>query len=402
MPIDINHGYYIQPVLYGKFQCIGDKCPVNCCFQWGVIGWTEKEYEKLKNADMSDSLRANIETAFIPAEDSKVKRRFQYIINYAEGNKCPMLTESGLCSIQKEIGEEYLSHTCKVYPRTSHICGNAIIRTCNLSCFHVMQMLCSDEDSMKIEAVQIDVKDRGTFSIDTPYTKQDMKKYPALEYELDIFNFFYSLLSDKSRSIETSVVLGAMAAKKIDEFIGKGQVDKISAIIKALEPQLNDPVQIHKLENVRPNLTLKANFSAGLLKMMKNIDVYKNVFEGEKPSEEKWNEGTEQWNAAFKDKPFVMRNIALDLYFSNKMPFKEKSLSLFDNFRYYVAELSAVKFLAAAMTGHYGKNIEETFNVSVSFIDRSFSHGMNNIEAIIGYMDAFGCTAPAHLLGIIK
>ena len=261
-----------------------------------------------------------------------------------------------------------------------------------------MQMLCSDEDSMKIEAVQIDVKDRGTFSIDTPYTKQDMKKYPALEYELDI----YSLISDKSRSIETSVVLGAMAAKKIDEFIGKGQADKIPAIIKALEPQLNDPVQIHKLENVRPNLTLKANFSAGLLKMMKNIDVYKNVFEGEKPSEEKWNEGTEQWNAAFKDKPFVMRNIALDLYFSNKMPFKEKSLSLFDNFRYYVAELSAVKFLAAAMTGHYGKNIEETFNVSVSFIDRSFSHGMNNIEAIIGYMDAFGCTAPAHLLGIIK
>lgn len=398
----INISYIIQPAFYKKFECTGDKCPVNCCCNWGIIGWSKDEYTKLKNSDMSYELKEKIESAFISDNNERFKDIFQYKIKYTDEKKCPMLSPEGLCMVQKELGAEYLSFVCTVYPRVGRVYGDTVIRTCNLSCNHVVHMICNDENSMKFEVSKAEKDELNKFSTSDPYTKKDKLNYPALNYELDIFNFFYDLLSDNTRSIETSIVLGAMAAQNIDKFIEKKQCDKIPAVLKALEQQINDPKQIEKLESAKPNLSLKANFSGGLIKHLKNADTYKMVFENGYSSEEKWNEGLAKRNAAYKDKPFALRNIALNIYISNHLPFRDKTYSIFDNYCYFVSEFAVIKFLAAAMPVEFDKNIEETFEVSVSYIDRDFTHAMPNFPKIIEYIKTFGANTPAMLLGIIK
>ena len=391
--------YMREPKFYNKFYCTGNECPVNCCFGWGIIGWSGKEYENLKNADMSTNLREKFNLSFKPVTDERFKQSFDYMIEFGDSGKCPMLTENGLCMVQKELGEGYLSHTCRVYPRKGQICGDAFIRTCQTSCMHVLELICSDENSMMLE----NTRHIGN-PIDwyTEYTVTDKINHPALKYYRNLFEFFYDILSDKTRSIETSFVLVGMAAQKIDEFVKKGQADKIPEIIKALKPQLGSAAQIEKLENAKPNLSLKGNFAAGLLKILKGSDIYKNVFENGIPSEEKWNEGMEKWNDIFEDRPYVWRNIALNLFISQRMPFRDKEYSLFENICYLAAEMSVAKFLAAAVPVQFGNNTEQAFYVSTAYIDRSFTHDSVNVKKIIDYMKAFGITSPAYLMGILR
>ncbi|MCM1525341.1 MAG: flagellin lysine-N-methylase [Ruminococcus sp.] len=393
--------YIRQPQYYKDFQCTGDKCPVNCCYGWN-IGWSKEEYEKLTNAQMPDSLRKIIEQSFILACDT-IKDTFDYQIKFSEKGKCPLLTENGLCSIQKELGADYLSCTCRTYPRKNYLSGDAVIRTCECSCNCVIKIICSDENSMELENITKNQINKNTkFSLSENWEEQDYFNHPALKYDRELFEFFYAILSDRSRSIETSIVLAAVAARKVDEFVKKGSADRIPEIIKALRPRLDDPAQTEKLENAKPNISLKANIAAALLKIIKGSDIYQYVFENGVPSEEKFNEGTAKWNEVYRDRPFVMRNIALNLFISQRMPFRDKTLTLFENFCYLAAEMSVIKFLAAAVFAHFDKANEEMFEVAVSHIDRSFTHNELNVKKVIDVLRAAGIGSPAYLMGILK
>ena len=122
--------YIRQPAFYKDFHCTGGDCLNSCCIGWN-IGWTEEEYTKLKSAKVSDELEKVINSSFKEQSNEAFKKKFKYQISLGEGGKCPFLNNDGLCMIQKELGTEYLSHTCRIYPRKGHICGNALIQTCH-------------------------------------------------------------------------------------------------------------------------------------------------------------------------------------------------------------------------------------------------------------------------------
>ena len=106
--------YYRQPKYYGEFKCIGSECTANCCYGW-KIEWTKDEVDKVKNApNCSAELKEKIENCFVPDAN---KDENAFLIYFDERGSCPCVTEEGLCSVQKELGAEYLSLTCTIYPR---------------------------------------------------------------------------------------------------------------------------------------------------------------------------------------------------------------------------------------------------------------------------------------------
>ena len=387
----ILHSQYVrQPKFFKDFHCIGGKCKVSCCQFW-CIDYKNSDVEKLKSADCSEHLKALISDSFEPYED---KMRIKL-----KGNgDCPFHNEDGLCSIQKELGEEYLSQVCVTYPRISINLVGYVLRSCNITCPQVLSMICSDDDSMVLENHSLN---GDVLKLVQTYSELDMINNPSLKYTAVLFDFFYEILSDRSHSFETSVVLGAMAAQKLDEFIKQGKYDRIPEVIKALRPQMKNQAQIEKLEQFKPNITLKANFAAGLLKFLNNSDVYQNIFENGVPSEEKINKGIAEFEKCYKGSVEYIRNIALNLYITNKMPFREKKCSLFENYSLFISEISVIKFLIPAISVQMSP-ADEKVAEAISIIDRSFSHDNVKFKRILAYMKAFKCTSPAYLLGIIK
>ena len=190
---------------------------MTCCYGWGNIDWTKDEVEKLKCAECSEELKSLIEKTF-------VENGSKYNVKYNEKGFCPLLDENGLCRVQKELGVEYMSKTCIIYPRHSIISGNTAINYCNISCYHIMDTLCRQKDSMAIENLlpkSAKVKEMAT-DIDGA---NDVLKSPELKFRNQLFDLFYDIISDESYSLETALTLGALAANNLDKIVRSGETN---------------------------------------------------------------------------------------------------------------------------------------------------------------------------------
>jgi lysine-N-methylase len=74
--------------------------------------------------------------------------------NYARielnGPGCPFLAE-GWCSIQKKLGEEYLSMMCSAYPRVMNVVDDVLQRSLDLSCPEAARIVLLDRDPMQFD-----------------------------------------------------------------------------------------------------------------------------------------------------------------------------------------------------------------------------------------------------------
>jgi len=152
-----KHTYFV-PDYYPDFSCKCAACRQTCCKGWN-ISFTMQEYFRLLGMDCSPALRRKLDAAFHPA-DYPEPHRYAVITPNWRG-ECPLLCEDGLCSLQKECGEEIMSGVCHYYPRTPK---SRFGYTCTLtgSCEGVLELLYDKKEPIRIIQLPLD------FDIDMP------------------------------------------------------------------------------------------------------------------------------------------------------------------------------------------------------------------------------------------
>lgn len=368
--------YYRQPKFYRSFQCMGGKCPTNCCFAWR-IDWTKEEVDKLKSANCSPELREIIQKSFKPMKNNDDIMVVN--INSDKPLYCPLLTDDMMCRIQREIGESYLSYTCREYPRTMFICQDIATRTCSASCYYVAKIMYTNENAMDLVSAPLEAKEVKVRFL--PDSALALKHHPELKYRNDLFMFFYDIISNKKRTLETSLVLGGLAAQKLTEFIARGEHDRIPEIIKSLHSQLN--VQsIDSLENINPNYGLSLGFAGTLVDWFATSDIFNVLKENGKLSVSKYEQGRSIFNTHTKDKPHFLRNVALNFLIEGEIPFFHTEKSLFENYCYYVATISAVKLICATIS-YRDQAVNDNLFASLSFFIRGMYHSKDSISPFV-------------------
>ena len=117
---------------YDNFKCIADKCKFTCCAGWDV-NIDDDTYNKWRECDKSYILKNIIK---IDDEDEE-----QYFVNKETQDVCPFLDKKGLCNIVKKDGEEYLSLTCKSFPRVENIFEDIKELTLSCACPEVVEII---------------------------------------------------------------------------------------------------------------------------------------------------------------------------------------------------------------------------------------------------------------------
>ena len=123
-----NQSIILQPKYVGNFQCDGSKCNAKCCRNLWIIDIdreTYKKYQRIKNP----SMRKKILTSMQPSIT-----RVGFKIKFNENGACPLLCEDNFCYVQKNLGEDALSETCKLYPRRLNKIGNYQFRVLSMTC----------------------------------------------------------------------------------------------------------------------------------------------------------------------------------------------------------------------------------------------------------------------------
>lgn len=375
---------------------MGGACPSNCCRFWR-IDWDTDEVEKLKSADCSPELKALIETSFKPRSDPK--DGMQMVFTSDAERKCKLLDKDGFCRIQREIGVEYMSKTCMIYPRSVLISNKIVTRCCHSSCYEVMRTLVDDEKSMELYNAPLEGYEITVNGIED--TKEDIIANPELRYRNEISNLFYEIISNKKRSIETSLLLGALAAQKLTEYINLGQVDRIPEIIKALHPQLN-ATNVPSFDNV------KINYNVSLWLTAKMVDVFQksNVLDPLKTNGqlniELYEKGRAILDEYVKEHPHVLRNIALNYLLEGHVPIIVNGSPIFENYCYYVATIAATRLILSACALHYNC-IDKSSIITLAFCARGFYHTLvDNFPKILDLLKEMGCKSPAFIALLLK
>lgn len=408
--------FYRQPRYYNQFACIGSECSANCCYGWR-INWKGDEVDKIKNAPgCSPELKEKIENSFV-LDDTKGEN--DYRVEFDERGKCPCVTEDGLCQIQKELGAGYLSKTCMIYPRSNVFFNrdsNTVYRVLNLSCQEVVRKLINDEKATELLNVSITAKENFKLKLRFPHKADNIAVQPELKYRSLLLEFFYELIGDKKCSLETNIILGALAAQKLTQIVESKQYDMIPEALKAFRKQVHNAAALKSIEDIRPNYNISIGVVEKLIDNTSNLkitDLLKNqdgVLDAVL-----YAAGELRLAEHFIDRPFWLRNIALSMILELCIPINSKEHTIFENYSFFVAVFACIRLnaIAAALApdnfnykhrqlNFHFEGLDNKICGLTGIISRRFFQTMKTFGDVTNVLKDFGMNSPAYLALLVK
>lgn len=144
----------VYPDYYNEFHCIADKCRHSCCVGWEIdIDSDTLDYYKgiggKIGRDLRDNILENADGACFKTDD---------------GERCPFLTEKGLCRLITELGEESLCDICAEHPRFYNEYESYTEAGLGLCCEEAARIILTQKEKMCLVAdYEIGDEDRDFF-----------------------------------------------------------------------------------------------------------------------------------------------------------------------------------------------------------------------------------------------
>jgi lysine-N-methylase len=144
----------LMPRFVERFRCIGASCEDTCCSGWTVHvdKKTYKAYRKDAGPGL-DRMMANMKRL----EDGAANGAYAEIRAVGELQQCPAL-QDGICSVQANLGESYLSDVCHVYPRTNLSMDGMAEQSITLSCPEAARLALLAEDAFEFVEAPVQVR----------------------------------------------------------------------------------------------------------------------------------------------------------------------------------------------------------------------------------------------------
>ncbi len=128
----------ITPNYYHKFKCIADRCKHSCCIGWEIeIDAQSMERYQAMDTPLGERILKNIEGD--PPH---------FILG--QGERCPFLTEKGLCDIICECGEDGLCDICTLHPRFRNFYGDFCETGLGLCCEEAARLILTEEEPFSV------------------------------------------------------------------------------------------------------------------------------------------------------------------------------------------------------------------------------------------------------------
>jgi|GEM_PF-6846829 len=195
-----------------KFKC--QQCG-DCCLQKWRIEIDQKTYEKVKEKYVERGKEQELSSMMQHEENGRIS------MNFIKG-RCSALTKETMCTFQKELGHEYLSNTCKVYPRHIAVSSRGMEFALTFSCNAAAATL---DDREKIHILEY--KNGGAeFQYMKPnramyYLPQRavLNEFKRNYYEIE--QGFITIMQDRHYTVSERLIMVGMTLGKLLDHQGK-------------------------------------------------------------------------------------------------------------------------------------------------------------------------------------
>jgi lysine-N-methylase len=216
----------LAPQYVAKFKCIGSACEDTCCIGWQVPvdEATYKKYRACPDPGLLVTMTKSVtRNRTNPTPDHFAK------INMPGDMVCPFLDAERLCSIQKKLGEEYLSVACTSFPRISSVVNDVVEQSLTLSCPEAARLALLDPAIMEFD--ELEVAAPGRLSIfRTGDTRLQPLEHPS-RYLWELRIFTITVLQSRDYRLADRLILLGMFFRSAQQLVDAGNAAGIPELI---------------------------------------------------------------------------------------------------------------------------------------------------------------------------
>ncbi len=216
---------YRVPSYFDTFRCIGGACQDTCCAGWyiAIDEATYKKYKKVKDPVMKKRLDKELVAKKGPVSSEHVAKI------KLKNNRCAFLSSEGLCDLYTHLGEQYLSQTCQLYPRTFNQVNDTLECSLALSCPEAARRILLNPEGITFKEEeraekQVVISARLTVNPQKPKGYQD--------YLLEIRQFLIERLQKREDPFQLRFLKLEAYMRELDHLVRIGALKKIPSFIQ--------------------------------------------------------------------------------------------------------------------------------------------------------------------------
>lgn len=331
-------------------------------------------------------------------------------IKMDSAGNCMLLDEIRLCIIQKELGPDFLSNACAVYPRNLNSVDGVVEKSATLSCPEVARLILLNEEG--IDFIQ-DVEPSETKG----FVKKNGMSKEQQELFWDLCIFTIRTLQNRSMSIEDRLIVLGLFFKKFNELDGLGKSEKMLALMDELDRSVADGSLLALIRELPANISFQMSLCKNLIEFRSTSpiasqrylecleDMVKGLGMDAKLEDE---EVIRNYRDAYKKnyKPFmnqheyILENYLVNYVFTNLFPFDKKSVT--DSFAMLIINFSMIKLHLIGMAEHHGELNEELVVKLVQSYSKTIDHNSAYLKDVEKLMKDHGYTTLAHMVVLVR
>jgi lysine-N-methylase len=380
--------HYLQ-----SFSCIGSECEDTCCTGWNV-DVDKSSYKKYKN--VKDTM---LETAI--EKNIKRNRKNSSDANYAsikmnnEG-ACTFLNENRLCSIQLQLGENYLSNTCAVYPRSINQVNHVVEKAATTSCPEIARLALLNPNGIEFDELVEPAPIRSYIEkkIDT---NSVIKQKKGEQYFWEIRVFIIQMLQNRAYSVSERLIILGLFLQKVQKCIETNNTNSIIDLITEYTRITNDGGMKEALLEIPKNIKVQIEFCKTLVDVRltssvqsrRYIECLADMLKGLNYTDESTTEEiTARYETAYEDyyKPFmdeyeyILENYLVNYVYKNLFPFRRKTI--FSDYVLLVIHYSMIKLHLIGMAAQHECLNEELVIKLIQSFSKTVEHNSLYLQMI--------------------
>ncbi|MGG2017886.1 flagellin lysine-N-methylase [Bacillus sp. S10(2024)] len=403
----------LVPQYMQQFSCIGSECEDSCCIGWRVTvdEDTYKKYKKSRDLELKPLFKNKVtRQRSNPSSESYAK------IQMEDGRRCSFLSEENLCRVQLKLGEEYLSNTCTVYPRSINSINGIIEKSATMSCPEAARLALLNPNGIDFAEIEEPANTRGsiTNSLKTDGLKIDNTPQKFF-WELRVFSI--QVIQDRSYTLAERLIILGMFYQKVQKHIDQDDVHGIPNVIADFTNWMSNQGMKESLDNIPTQLAVQMALCKDLVGYRTNQsissqryrDCLDEMLKGIQYTEEATiEELTTYYKKAYEEfyEPFmteheyILENYLVNYIFKNLFPFGQKTL--FDNYVMLIIHYSMIKLHLIGMAGfHKGLTTDLVIKLIQSFA-KTVEHNTAYLKGVLNLLKENEFTTMPYMSILVK
>ncbi|MGL4847514.1 MAG: flagellin lysine-N-methylase [Clostridium sp.] len=380
----------LMPEYMKKFKCIGGACTDTCCKGWyiSIDEDTYKKYKRVKNYEIKNKIdKYVIRTRSNKSKNNVAKMKL-------ENNGCAFLREDGLCTIHGTLGEDYLSNTCKVYPRSFNKVNNIVEKSLSLSCIESSKVVLLEKEKMEFSFIEEEKKE---YLLNKTANLSEEKKIWK-DYFWDLRIFTIDILQNRNYKIDERLIILGFFYSKLDEKITENKINEIEDLIRTYKMYIDERVFDEGIKNINSSLDLQFVICKKILDIRSNTSITSekyleylkkmllglNVKEGISIEEsmKSYKEAHEKYYKPFiEENEHMLENYLVNHVFKNLFPIDEENP--FKSYIKLVLHYAIIKLHLVGIGNNEEGLTEEIVVDVIQVISKTFEHNKAYFSTVL-------------------